>query len=193
MGQILFLVAAGEWAVLEIYLHVFRRGGAAPDGSGRSGVAERLSKLVMLAVFAFAGFGARILTPDFAAGFRLPFTPVRWAGAALVLASVPLRILSVVQLGGGYSVDLGVHPGQPLVTTGLYQFVRHPGYLSLIVAFTGVGLAFWHWLATPLCLLLPPGVLAWRIRLEERILERTYGEEYRAWARRTRRLVPFVL
>lgn len=193
MGQIFFLVAVGAWGVLEIYLHVFRRGGIAPGGYGRPGVVERLSKSVMLAAFAFAGFGARLLTPDFAAGFRLPFTPVRWVGATLVFASVPLRILSVVHLGGAYSVDLGVRPGQPLVTSGLYRFVRHPGYLSLIVAFAGVGLAFWHWLATPLCLLLPPGVLAWRMLLEERILERNYGEEYRAWARRTKRLVPFVV
>jgi protein-S-isoprenylcysteine O-methyltransferase Ste14 len=29
--------------------------------------------------------------------------------------------------------------------------------------------------------------LLWRMSLEERILENAYGEEYRAWARRTRR------
>lgn len=190
MGQLLFLAAAGAWAALEAYLHLFRRGNGAIHGSAR--MAERLSKSVMLAVFAFAGFGARILTPDFAPAFRLPFTPVRWAGDALLLASIPLRILSAVQLGPAYSVDLQVRPGQPLVTRGLYRFVRHPGYLSLIVAFAGVGLAFWNWLATPLCFLLPPGVLVWRMSLEERILENAYGEEYRAWARRTRRLVPFV-
>lgn len=190
MGQLLFLAAAGAWAALEAYLHVFRRGSGAIQGSGRR--AERLSKSVMLVVFAFAGFGARILTPDFATAFRLSFTPVRWVGTALLLASIPLRMLSVVQLGPAYSVDLQVRPGQPLVTRGLYRFVRHPGYLSLIVAFAGVGLAFWHWLATPLCLLLPPGVLVWRLRLEERLLESAYGGEYRAWAGRTKRLVPFV-
>jgi protein-S-isoprenylcysteine O-methyltransferase len=185
-GQILFLAAVGAWAVMEIYLHAFRR--SRVPGSG-----ERLSKFVMLAVFAVAGFGARLVTADFAAGFRRPFTPVRWAGALLVLASVALRIASVVKLGPAYSVDLGVAPGQRLVTTGLYRFIRHPGYLSLIVAFAGVALAFWHPVATPLCLVLPPAVIAWRIRLEEGFLERAYGEEYRSWARRTKRLVPFVV
>jgi len=38
MGQIFFLVAVGAWGVLEIYLHVFRRGGIAPGGYGRPGV-----------------------------------------------------------------------------------------------------------------------------------------------------------
>jgi protein-S-isoprenylcysteine O-methyltransferase Ste14 len=186
-GQILFLAAVGAWAVVELYLHVFRRG-RVPPGSG-----ERLSRYVMLAVFAVAGFGARIVSPGFAAGFRQPFTPVRWAGALFVLASVVLRILSVVQHGPAYTVDLGVAPGQRLVTNGLYRLIRHPGYLSLIVAFAGLALAFWHPVATPLCLVLPPVVVAWRIGLEEKFLERAYGEEYHAWARRTKRLVPFVV
>jgi protein-S-isoprenylcysteine O-methyltransferase len=177
----------GAWAALEVFLHVFRRN-SVPASPG-----ERLSKWVMLAAFAAAGFGARIVSPDFAAGFRKPFTPVRYAGTVLVLASVTLRLVSIVHLGPAYSVDLGVTPGQRLVTRGLYRYLRHPGYLSLILAFIGVGLAFWHRVATPLCLLLPPAAIAWRIRLEERLLERTYGDAYRQWARRTKRLVPFVL
>ena len=186
-GQILFFVSVGAWAVVEIWLQAFRRGRGAP------GTVEKISKYVMLAVFAAAGFGARIVSPGFAAGFREPFTPVRWAGAIVVAASVALRLLSVVQLGPAYSVDLRVEPGRRLVTTGLYRFIRHPGYLSLIAAFAGVALAFWHPVATALCLALPPAVIAWRIRLEEAFLERAYGEEYRAWARRTKRLVPFVV
>lgn len=186
-GQVLFFAAVGAWAALEIWLHVFRRG-RLPAGSG-----ERLSRFVMLAVFAIAGFGARLMSADFAAGFRRPFTPVRWAGSLLVLASVALRIVSVLQLGPAYSVDLGVAPGQRLVTAGLYRVIRHAGYLSLIVAFAGLALTFWHPVATTLCLTLPPAVIAWRIRLEEGLLERAYGEEYRAWARRTKRLIPFVV
>ena len=186
-GQIAFGVAVLAWAGLEIFLHLFY------NRRVREGNAERLSKYVMLAVFAFAGFGARLATRDFAAGFRAPFTPVRWVGVALILASVALRTVCVAQLGGCYSVNLSVRPGQPLVTTGLYRLVRHPGYLAIMIGFVGLGLSFAHWLATPLCLILPPAVLAWRMRLEERLLEQAYGEEYRSWARRTRRLIPCLL
>ena len=73
------------------------------------------------------------------AGFRVPFTPVRWVGAVVIFSSVA------------------------------------------------------YWLATPLCLLLPPAVLAWRTGLEERMLEQAYREEYRNWARRTRPLIPYLL
>jgi protein-S-isoprenylcysteine O-methyltransferase Ste14 len=186
-GQIVFGIAVLAWAGLEILLHLFY------NRRVREGNAEKLSKYVMLVVFAFACFGARLATPDFAAGFRAPFTPVRWVGTVLILASVVLRTASVAQLGGSYSVNLGVRAGQPLVTTGLYRLIRHPGYLAIIISFVGLGLSFAHWLATSLCLLLPPAVLAWRMGLEERMLEQAYGEEYRSWARRTRRLIPCLL
>lgn len=39
----------------------------------------------------------------------------------------------------------------------------------------------------------PSAVLAWRMGLEERMLEQAYGEEHRNWARRTRRLIPYLL
>jgi protein-S-isoprenylcysteine O-methyltransferase Ste14 len=186
-GQILFAVAVVAWAFMEVYLH------AAYRPVVRQSNPERLSKYVLLGVFAFAGLGARLVAPDFAAGFRAPFTPIRWAGAALVLGSVALRAAAVRRLGGYYSVNLGVQPGQPLVTAGLYRLIRHPGYLALILGFVGLGLCYAHWLATPLCLFLPPPALAWRMRLEERTLEEAFGDEYRAWARRTRRLIPFLL
>jgi protein-S-isoprenylcysteine O-methyltransferase Ste14 len=100
-GQIVSVIAGAARALLEVYLHVFYHRRV------REGNAEKLSRYTMLAAFAFAGFGACLLTPQSAAGLRLPFTPVRWAGALLILVSVALRATSVAQLGGYYAAAFG--------------------------------------------------------------------------------------
>jgi protein-S-isoprenylcysteine O-methyltransferase Ste14 len=77
------------------------------------------------------------------------------------------------------------------VTTGIYRLIRHPSYLGLLAHRTrlgaqlrsGVGLLL-------LALLIPP--LWRRIRAEERLLETQFGDEYRAYAKRTARLLPGI-
>lgn len=37
----------------------------------------------------------------------------------------------------------GVRNDQRLVTTGLYRWIRHPGYLSCVISFFGISLVMW--------------------------------------------------
>ncbi len=81
--------------------------------------------------------------------------------------------------------------GQVLVDTGPYAVVRHPFYLGYLAFFAGLGL--WLESCASLPALLPLlGLLALRIRIEERTLARTLPGyvEYRERVRF--RLVPFV-
>ncbi len=83
-------------------------------------------------------------------------------------------------------------PDQPVVDRGPYRLIRHPAYAGGELALAGVGLASGNWLSPALYVL--PWVVAhvYRIRVEERALEATLGEPYRAYCRRTWRLVPLV-
>lgn len=78
-------------------------------------------------------------------------------------------------------------PARALVTAGLYRFSRNPMYLGLVIILGGV----WLLLGTLTPLLVPPAffVLLQRafVRREERILEQTFGDEYRDYRRRVRR------
>jgi protein-S-isoprenylcysteine O-methyltransferase Ste14 len=75
------------------------------------------------------------------------------------------------------------------VTTGIYRLIRHPSYLGLLL--TALGWAFGFCSGVGL-LLLALLLLLRRIHAEERLLELQFGEEYRAYAKRTSRLLPGI-
>ena len=73
-----------------------------------------------------------------------------------------------------------------------YRRLRHPSYTGLLMAALGVGIALANWLAIAACL--APALIGFSLRLlhEERVLAAELGEPYRAYMRRTRRLIPGV-
>ncbi len=122
----------------------------------------------------------------------LPESPVtRLVGLALLVAGGGLMFASVLYLGRLYSAEVTLQKDHRLVTTGLYGVIRHPRYLGLLVLVLGSALVFRSWigLAADVVLLV---TLLWRISDEEKMLQREFGEEWEAYAKRTRRLVPWV-
>ena len=78
-----------------------------------------------------------------------------------------------------------------LVTTGPYRYMRHPIYAAILLfLWTGVAAN-----ASPLGVALglaATAMLALRIAFEERLVRRRYPE-YDDYARRTKRVIPFIL
>lgn len=76
-----------------------------------------------------------------------------------------------------------------LIAAGPFRLSRNPLYLSLVLILAGVALfmgTLTPWLVLPLFI----WVLTTRvIRVEEQILEETFGEEYRQYRRRVRRWI----
>jgi protein-S-isoprenylcysteine O-methyltransferase Ste14 len=112
-------------------------------------------------------------------------------GALLLFGGLVLQAAAMLDLGGSWRIGIeeGARPG--LVTGGLYRFSRNPIFLALIVVLAGYTLL----LPTLLSALILAGTaLAVRqqISQEESYLLRTYGEAYRAYARRVGRLLPGI-
>jgi len=78
-----------------------------------------------------------------------------------------------------------------LVTTGPYRYIRHPIYAAILY-FLWAGIAAHPSLVTVVVGLLATAFTAVRIVAEEKLLRTTYPE-YAAYARVTKRVVPFVL
>jgi protein-S-isoprenylcysteine O-methyltransferase Ste14 len=114
------------------------------------------------------------------------------AGLLLILAAVALRLWARRHIRGLYSGHVQVQVDHRLVQSGPYRFVRHPGYSGFLLLALGLCLGYSSLvglIAVPLFLL--PG-LAYRIRVEERLLSAQFAGEYQAYARRTKRLIPFL-
>jgi protein-S-isoprenylcysteine O-methyltransferase Ste14 len=116
---------------------------------------------------------------------------VRWFGTALFCLGCALRIAPVFVLKNRFSGLVAIQPGHQLETDGLYNVVRNPSYVGLLVTTLGWALAFRAWAGVGLTLLLVP-VLVSRMNAEERLLSSQFGEAYEAYRARTWRLIPWV-
>lgn len=116
---------------------------------------------------------------------------IRWLGIAIFAAGGVLRLWPVFVLGRRFSGLVAIQSGHTLVTTGIYRLIRHPSYLGLLLTALGWALGFRSGVGLLLLALLIPPLLR-RIRAEERLLETQFGDEYRAYARRTSRLLPGI-
>jgi protein-S-isoprenylcysteine O-methyltransferase Ste14 len=113
-------------------------------------------------------------------------------GLALFLVGIILRWYAIIVLGKFFTVDVAIAKEHRVVDSGPYRWVRHPSYTGALLAFLGIGFCLGNWLSI-LCLMIPiAAAFLWRIRIEERALLEALGQDYRAYMRRTKRLLPFL-
>ena len=81
--------------------------------------------------------------------------------------------------------------GHELVTTGPYAQVRHPIYAGTLLAMIGSVLVLSPWWL--LILVVNGAQFVYAARKEEKLMLRTFPDEYAGYMRRTWMLIPFVL
>ena len=115
-----------------------------------------------------------------------------WAGPAVSLAGIALRSWAVRTLGNYFTYVVHVSADQAVVETGPYRLLRHPSYTGGVLIGVGIGLSMRYGLAP---VVIGGGMLASylvRIAVEEKALAEGIGEPYRAYMRRTKRLIPLI-
>ena len=113
--------------------------------------------------------------------FVAPHTSAWWFGVVTAIVTFPLWILARVQLGSAFSFK---PEARHLVTTGLYSKLRHPVYVFGTIAGLAslLALQIWPILALGVALL---GITLFRVRREEKLLEKVFGREYVEYRQRT--------
>ena len=111
-------------------------------------------------------------------------------GVIVMGAGIIVRSIAIAQLGRFHTPNVAVRQGHRLIDTGLYRHVRHPSYLGALIAFFGFSVALGNWLSVVVVMIVTLCIYLFRIREEESALEAAFGDDYRAYRRRTKRLVP---
>ena len=118
--------------------------------------------------------------------------PLLWAGCALMAAGMAFRWWAVRVLASYFTVDVGIRDDHKLIRSGPYRLLRHPSYTGSLATFYGFGLALGSIWSLLLIVVVVTAAFLWRIRIEERALTTAFPQDYPAYARETRRLIPFV-
>ena len=162
-------------------------------GNLSPGVREARSNRWVIAVFAVIGFLNAYLPAytDRKELWTIDGDTIRWLGVVLFAAGGALRIWPVFVLGQRFSGLVAIQPGHTLVTSGVYEVIRHPSYLGLLINSLGWSLAFRSGVGVLLTMLLIPILLS-RISAEEDLLRTQFGDEYRAYCSHTSRLIPGI-
>lgn len=107
-----------------------------------------------------------------------PFLPVLGLPMlGLALAAQALRYWAVGALGTRWNVRVIVLPGEPLVRSGPYRWIRHPNYLAVAIEGFALPLVHTAWVTAVAFTALNAALLRVRIRCENAALAGAAPEE----------------
>lgn len=112
------------------------------------------------------------------------------AGVTLFIVANIIRIVAIRTLGRYWSLHIEIRNEQPLIREGIYDYVRHPAYLSFMLEHIAVPLAGGAWLSLALTVVLFIPTLLWRMWREEQALVEKFGESYRRYQQEVGALLP---
>ncbi len=178
------------WLVFIAVWIAMARGGKAV--AERESVYSRLSHYLPLGIAIYLFAAPRVPIPPLDGRFvPLSLWPVQ-AGLGLVVAGLAFAIWARVLLGGNWSSDVTLKRDHELIVEGPYRWVRHPIYTGILIALAGSALALGEWRGVLAVVL--AGAAYWRkLRIEEAVMRRQFGEAYAEYAKRVPALIPFML
>jgi len=183
----IIVVALLTWLLSEIIgaaiIPLLRRKGKVKTRTDRgSGIAVRLGAYASVSLCIYLALSDVAILPAW----------FSFLGVTTMLLGIALRQWAIWVLGGFFSTEVKIMSNQNIVKEGPYKILRHPSYTGLLMIILGFGLAVGTWLGTAVALLLFGSAIGYRIRVEENVLKKEFGEEYLGYAKKTKRLIPLL-
>jgi protein-S-isoprenylcysteine O-methyltransferase Ste14 len=149
----------------------------------------RIVLVYAMIIFVFIWSLVPFLLPPYTQIILVNLSEVRWLGFAICIAMI-LGITWVgIHLGRQVSGTLEIKEGHTLVTSGPYTYIRHPMYLVYFIFNIGLFLISLN-LILLIIVLLGLVVVASRMRVEEEMMIKEFGDAYREYMEKTGRLFP---
>ncbi|HEY9848175.1 MAG TPA: isoprenylcysteine carboxylmethyltransferase family protein [Leptolyngbyaceae cyanobacterium] len=113
-------------------------------------------------------------------------------GISLIIIAIIINQAAISKLKNLFD-RITVKSDRQLITNGIYRLVRHPIYLSYLLLFSGCCTLLHGSLFTFILMCLVCGIwLNNRIAIEEEMLIARFGEQYKEYQRKTRKIIPFI-
>lgn len=189
IAQAIWLVGVVAWFVVRLPFQIKSR--KTPIARRAGGWQDRLLLTisstglgVIPMVYVFTG------EPRFADYTFVPLLGV--VGALLMIAALALFRMTHKHLGRNWSVTLDTRKTHTLIDTGIYAHLRHPMYSAFWLLALAQAALLQNWIAGL------AGPVAWailfflRVGREERLMIDTFGDQYRRYMQRTKRVLPWV-
>ncbi|MCX6018445.1 MAG: isoprenylcysteine carboxylmethyltransferase family protein [Chloroflexi bacterium] len=148
-----------------------------------------MTQMLLIPGMILAMLGARLINID-KSWPNWTHTPAYFGGGALLVTTSFLLTMSILHLGRNLTAFPKPLNNGTLVEHGVYAYIRHPIYTSIIVAILGLALL----LNSTVGLAFAAGTFLFfdrKAAIEEKMLLAAYSG-YADYRRRVRKLVPFI-
>ena len=189
IAEFIWLAGVVGWYVIR---HPFVR------KSRKTAVSKSLLDWREWGLLATASFGLSVIplayvVTGFPAALDRPFSPaIAWLGLPVLVAALWLFRRSHVDLGRNWSATLKIREAHDLVTSGVYCRIRHPMYSSFFLLGLAQMLLLPNWLAGVAGLIGAGILFAFRVQREEQMMLELFGDTYRSYMARTKRIIPWL-
>jgi len=112
-------------------------------------------------------------------------------GIAILTISIIIGLLAIKEQGNNdFNIRPDINPNCKLITTGVYKYIRHPMYFSVIFGMLGILVAFFNYVEFILYIFLI-FIMLIKLHYEEQ-LWCNHTKEYLEYKKRTKKLIPFI-
>lgn len=119
------------------------------------------------------------------------YQSVRYIGLVFYLIFSWVQIWAFKSLGEYYAQDVLVFKDHQLISNGPYRFIRHPQYLSQMIIDLAASAATLSFILFPVAVIQIP-FLIMRASLEDKLLEKHFGENWKSYKNKKGAFIPFV-
>lgn len=117
----------------------------------------------------------------------------QFIGFILVIIGVVFSVLARITLSSNWThaFEYQIKKRHQLISTGVYNYVRHPIYTGMILAATGAELVAESYIYIPTLL----GMFFWAYyqgKVEEKLLQKHFGKNYLKYKDKSKMLIPFI-
>lgn len=188
MNIIKFIIPISAlWLISEVVLAIAKRSHAEDTAGLDKQSLKILWATIIISILVGVTFGVKGI------GFmNLGGYWVVLLGLFLIMAGLAIRWIAILTLGKFFTVDINVAKDHRIIDSGIYKFVRHPAYTGSLLSFLGLGLSFSNWLSVLVIFIPITAAFIYRIKLEEKALMHSLGDEYINYAKSTKRLIPKI-